>query len=115
MKSSNLGSADRYNQNCTIALRATNGIRLANEKVELPKHVEEHMLEVLEVYGRHNSFYLERMTQDEDPWRKARRGIPIGEPSTEVISKRSMQKYYKNLLEDEEEETQASESYKAAS
>ncbi|MBO1345978.1 MAG: DUF4065 domain-containing protein [Hormoscilla sp. GUM202] len=75
------------------------------EKVELPKHVEEHMLEVLEVYGRHNSFYLERMTQDEDPWRKARRGIPIGEPSTEVISKRSMQKYYKNLLEDEEEES----------
>jgi len=86
------------------------------EKVELPKHVEEHMLEVMDVYGRNTSYYLERMTQDEEPWRKARGGMPIDEHSEAVISQKFMQKYYKTLLEDDdEEETQASEPYKAAS
>ncbi|MBC6422976.1 MAG: DUF4065 domain-containing protein [Hormoscilla sp. SP5CHS1] len=75
------------------------------EKVELPKHVEEHILEVLDVYGRYIYYYLERMTHDEDPWRKVRRGMLMDEHSEVVISKKSMQKYYKNLLEDEDEES----------
>ncbi len=73
-------------------------------EVELPKEIEEHLLEVMEAYGQYNSLYLERLSQEEDPWRKARRGTPIDEHSTALISKKSMLKYYQYLLEDDEEE-----------
>jgi uncharacterized phage-associated protein len=73
-------------------------------KVDLPKHVEDHLLEVMDVYGKYNAFYLERMTQEEEPWVKARGGIPRDEHSTAVISKKDMQEFYKTLADGEEED-----------
>lgn len=84
------------------------------EEVELPREIEEHLLEVMEAYGQYNSLYLERLSQEEDPWRKARRGTPIDEHSTALISKKSMLKYYQDLLEDDEEEEANRTSEKAA-
>ena len=88
-----------------------NPIKEHPDKVEFPKEIEEHILEVLEVFGKYQAYYLERMTHNEDPWRNARRGIAIDEHSTNVISKKDMQEYYKTLIEDdEEEETQTGDS-----
>ena len=87
-----------------------NPIKEHPDKVEFPKEIEEHILEVLEVFGKYNALYLERMTHNEDPWRNARRGVQIDEHSTNVIPKKDMQEYYKTLIEDdEEEETEGTE------
>ncbi|MCT7952860.1 DUF4065 domain-containing protein [Ancylothrix sp. C2] len=74
------------------------------DKVEFTKEIEDHILEVLEDYGRYNAFYLERMCHDEDPWRKAHQGFSVDENSPKVISKKTMQRYYQYMLEDDEEE-----------
>lgn len=76
-------------------------------KVELPQQVEEHLQEVMEVYGKYNAFYLERMTQQEDPWLKARGKTPRDEHSTAIISRKNMQDFYKALADGEEDKAEA--------
>ncbi|MBR8828413.1 MAG: DUF4065 domain-containing protein [Gomphosphaeria aponina SAG 52.96 = DSM 107014] len=72
-------------------------------EIDLPQQIKDHLKEIIEVYGKYESYYLERMTQEELPWLKARGGIPIDEESTAVISKQAMQAFYKTLLDDAEE------------
>ena len=52
---------------------------------------------VLDYYGKHNAQWLSQLTHLEDPWKKARKGIPNNAVCNRVISKESMALYYGGL------------------
>ena len=52
---------------------------------------------VLEHYGNHNAQWLSQLTHMEDPWIKARKGIPSAAGCNNVITKESMALYYGGL------------------
>ena len=52
---------------------------------------------VLEHYGSHNAQWLSQLTHMEDPWIKAREGVPSGAGCNHVITKESMALYYGGL------------------
>jgi uncharacterized phage-associated protein len=53
---------------------------------------------VMEFYGDKTSQYLSELTHMEDPWRDARKGIPMGEPSHNEITLISMKSYYESMF-----------------
>jgi len=69
-------------------------------KNNISKNEKDLLDEVWNVYGKHDAFYLERLTHNEDPWIKARDGIEACEASSVEISVDLMKIYYNNLLED---------------
>lgn len=52
---------------------------------------------VLEHYGEHNAQWLSQLTHMEEPWNKARVGVPAGEGCSRIITKESMALYYGGL------------------
>ena len=52
---------------------------------------------VLKHYAKHNAQWLSQLTHMEDPWREARKGVPAGIGSDNIISKESMAMYYGSL------------------
>ena len=52
---------------------------------------------VLEHYGSHDAQWLSQLTHMEDPWIKARKGVPLGAGCSNVITKESMALYYGGL------------------
>lgn len=52
---------------------------------------------VLEFYGDKNPQWLSDLTHSEDPWIKARRGLPDGERGHREITLESMMEYYSSL------------------
>lgn len=52
---------------------------------------------VLEHYGDKNAQWLSQLTHMEAPWRGARKGVPTGSYSTNIITKESMAMYYGGL------------------
>jgi uncharacterized phage-associated protein len=52
---------------------------------------------VLKFYADRNSQWLSDLTHQEAPWRIARNGTPVGEPSNAVISHAAMAEYYGSL------------------
>lgn len=62
----------------------------------------ETMDSVLDHYGDKSPEWLSQLTHMELPWREARKGVPLGEPCTNVISKESMMSYYGGLIRGEE-------------
>ena len=52
---------------------------------------------VLEYYELHNAQWLSQLTHMEEPWNKARKGVPLGAGSNNVITKESMALYYGGL------------------
>lgn len=52
---------------------------------------------VLEYYGSHDAQWLSQLTHMEDPWIKAREGVPSGTGSSNIITKESMGLYYGGL------------------
>lgn len=52
---------------------------------------------VLEHYGDKNAQWLSDLTHFESPWKGARKGIPLGSPCDNVITKESMGMYYGSL------------------
>jgi uncharacterized phage-associated protein len=52
---------------------------------------------VLDYYGNRDPFFLSELTHKERPWRKARGDTPMGQPSTAIITKESMQDYYTGI------------------
>lgn len=52
---------------------------------------------VLEYYGVHDAQWLSRLTHLEDPWNKAREGVPAGVGCDHIITKESMAEYYGGL------------------
>lgn len=53
--------------------------------------------QVLEHYGDKNAQWLSQLTHMEDPWNKARVGIPAGAGCNHIITKESMAIYYGGL------------------
>lgn len=49
---------------------------------------------VLAFYGDKAPHWLSELTHQEEPWNLARKGISMGEPSTAIITKESMNDYY---------------------
>lgn len=50
--------------------------------------------EIWDVYGKYDGAYLELLTHNEEPWRKARNGCMPYEASSAIISKKDMKDYY---------------------
>lgn len=48
-------------------------------------------------------FWLTTLTHMEPPWNIARKGIPLGEPCNNIITKASMNEYYSGLVANDEE------------
>jgi len=65
------------------------------KKPEFPKDVEDFLEELTQVYFIRESLELEMMTHREEPWIKARNGVPLDEPSHAIISQQAMKEYYK--------------------
>ena len=53
--------------------------------------------QILNHYGNHNAQWLSQLTHMEDPWIKAREGVPSGAGCNNVITKESMAMYYGGL------------------
>jgi len=71
--------------------------RLFNETDISKKHKE--ILEgVLDKYGALASYQLESLCHSEKPWQEARKGLKPFEPSSNVIDKKVMKKYYSSLV-----------------
>lgn len=71
------------------------------EQPSFSEDVQNFLQEVAEVYFACDAYELERMTHHEDPWIKARSGIPDDAPSNAIISKESMREYYKARAEED--------------
>lgn len=52
---------------------------------------------VLEFYGGFNSQELSDLTHMESPWKDARKGIPVGARSENIITNASMEEYYSSI------------------
>jgi uncharacterized phage-associated protein len=52
---------------------------------------------VLDFYGEKTAQWLSDLTHSENPWVNARGTIPVGAPSTEVITKAAIHEYYTSL------------------
>lgn len=52
---------------------------------------------VLDHYGDKNAQWLSQLTHMEGPWQDARKGVPLGIPCKEIITKESMAMYYGGL------------------
>ena len=53
---------------------------------------------IIKDYGDKPPYWLSELTHMETPWRLARNGLTVGEHSSNIISKESMQMYYEGLL-----------------
>ena len=70
------------------------------EDVTLPvvsQKVETFLEEIVDAFGAETAVALELMTHRERPWIKARGNLPADAVSTNVITKKSMLSYYKEL------------------
>jgi len=63
----------------------------------LPHKVLAHIDEIIRVFGVESAISLEVMTHREEPWKKARRGLPPTAPSNAIITKDSMKEFYKRM------------------
>lgn len=52
---------------------------------------------VLNFYGDKEPYWLSQLTHMEDPWKKARGNCKMGEKCTTIITKQSMEDYYRTL------------------
>lgn len=59
---------------------------------------------VLEHYGGMSAYELSGLTHREDPWKRAREGVPQGARSDAEILRAWMHEYYSGITEDADEE-----------
>lgn len=83
-----------YNKYCVYKW---NPIAEDPEIISLPPHIEKHLQEIMEVYGQYDAYHLERLTHLEDPWKKARAGLPKDASSQAIISKEDMKIFYRAM------------------
>lgn len=76
---------------------AWNPIEHDTQKPKLSERVEEHLSEIMAVFGDYSAYTLERMVHSEEPWIKARKGLALDEPSTTEIAIEDMKQYYRAL------------------
>ena len=64
----------------------------------LEEQVQQHLNEIMDVYGGMTAYQLEQLTHAEAPWLKARNGIPEDEPSNAVIDLEDMKRFYRPIM-----------------
>ncbi|WP_321473200.1 type II toxin-antitoxin system antitoxin SocA domain-containing protein [uncultured Paludibaculum sp.] len=64
----------------------------------LGQTTEDHLAEVMSVYGTMTAYALELLTHEEAPWRNARGGLAADEPSAAVISHEDMRTFYRSQM-----------------
>lgn len=64
---------------------------------ELTANQKDTIETVLEYYEPHDAQWLSQLTHMENPWKKAREGVPSGVGCDNIISKESMAEYYGGL------------------
>lgn len=64
-----------------------------------PEDILVFLEEVADEYFACDAYALEQMTHVEDPWLRAREGLPMDAPSNEVIRKEWMKEYYGSRVE----------------
>lgn len=64
----------------------------------LDERTEDFMQELLDEYLPLDAYELEMLTHREEPWMAARGTLAAEEPSQEIISRRTMQRYYKTQI-----------------
>lgn len=69
------------------------------EKPPFDPDTEEHLVEVMRVYGGFSAYELELMTHQERPWLEARGDLPVDAPSNACISHQSMLEFYQALAD----------------
>jgi uncharacterized phage-associated protein len=57
-----------------------------------------HIKTILDVYAKFSPTQLEFMTHNEDPWIKARQGVPTYQKSENIINEEIMAFYYKSRI-----------------
>jgi len=67
---------------------------------DLPDAIVKHLEEVADEYFSCDAYLLEKMTRAELPWQQARGDLSVTEPSTTIIRKEWMQKYYNAHVEE---------------
>lgn len=66
---------------------------------KLGEQKTEFMEELMDEYFGMNAYELERLTHEEEPWKKARSGLDPDEKSTNEIKTEWMEEYYSNFRE----------------
>lgn len=69
-----------------------------NTVPEFDPPLETLLAEVLAIYGEWSAKHLETLTHQEVPWQQARGHLPAEVQAQAVISKQSMQQYYRTLF-----------------
>lgn len=64
----------------------------------LDHSITNHLDEVFSEYGKFSAWDLERMTHQEEPWLKARKGVAVDEEGHNTISLEDMCGFYKKLV-----------------
>jgi uncharacterized phage-associated protein len=64
---------------------------------KLPEKISNHLVEIFDVFGKFSAFDLERMTHAEPPWKNARNGLAVDEPSNNLISDKEIYEYFSSL------------------
>ena len=75
-----------------------NPIDATYENVELSSEALEVLNYVVEYYGKYDGKYLEEQTHKESPWIEARKGYAPGEKCHEIITKESMKRFFKTVI-----------------
>ncbi len=73
------------------------------EEVPCPDYTEDiksHLEEILDIYGDLTAHHLERLVHQEDPWRKARGGLPPDAFCTDPLRHEDMKIFYRSLLDE---------------
>lgn len=74
-------------------------IPVPSEWREVDKTTLEHISKILEAYSQYSAKQLEHFTHEEDPWRIARDGCPLGQRCENIITKDSMIDYYSKQMD----------------
>lgn len=69
----------------------------AEQAPELEPEVEALLRDVMHTYGEHSATALEELTHSEEPWQRARNGLPPEARSAAVIPKDHMRRFYRDL------------------
>jgi uncharacterized phage-associated protein len=76
----------------------------AQQVVEFDDATEELLRDVMTSYGERSGTALEDLTHSEEPWIRARNGLPVEARSTAIIPKEHMRRFYGDLYARIEEE-----------
>lgn len=69
---------------------------------KFPPEIEDHLNEIIDTYGDMTAHHLERLVHQEDPWIKARGGLPPDAHCSTVISHDDMKDFYRRKRDEQD-------------